>query len=206
MSEDKQPSGNDSQNPRKPGEASGSFNWRVLILFSVALGLLIIAYMNIGDGSNKPLSYQEFDELMKEHKVIMDSPKHKLEIVTSESSFNATIRGYSVTEPLIIQSESAPREVRVRVNMDLHGKEINELVGRSVRYVKSVDIPATEEEELTIAEFRKLARENRIVLSGSDSCPNRLGCNGSGCRNFRVHCLRRASPIRGSQSIEPQAF
>jgi cell division protease FtsH len=172
MSEDNQPSGNDPQNPRKPGEAPGSFNWRVLILFSVALGLLTLAYLNIGGGPRLALSYSEFETLMRENKVVLKNPKMPLEIVTSESSFNAEIVGYSVSEPLVIKKDGAPREVRVRVNLDLNRAEVANLVGSSAQYVNAEDLPvdSTGNEELTLSDLRALARDNRLVLDG----PNKV--------------------------------
>ena len=102
MSENNQPSGGNSNEPRKPGgEAPGSFNWRVLILFSVALGLLTLAYLNIGGGPKQSLSFSEFEKLLSDDKIVLDNSKLPLEIVTSESSFNAVIEGYSVAEPLV---------------------------------------------------------------------------------------------------------
>ncbi|MDA0765250.1 MAG: ATP-dependent zinc metalloprotease FtsH [Verrucomicrobia bacterium] len=172
MSEDNQPSGNDPQNPRKPGEAPGSFNWRVLILFSVALGLLTLAYLNIGGGPRQSLSYSEFETLMRENKVVLDNPKMPLEIVTSESSFNAEIVGYSVSEPLVIKKDGAPREVRVRVNLDMNRDEVANLVGSTAQYVDAADLPvdSTGNDELTLSDLRALVRDNRLILDG----PNKV--------------------------------
>lgn len=169
MSEDKQPSGNDPKDPRKPGEAPGSFNWRVLILFSVALGLLTLAYMNIGSGPKKALSFSQFEQLMKENRVVLDSTKMPLEIVTKESSFNAEIVGYSVPDPLVVRLDDMPKEFRVRVNLDLNGKEVSEILGGSApQYIdaSNLQVATGAPDERSLAALKKLASENLLVLNG----------------------------------------
>lgn len=171
MSEDHQPSGNNSNDPRKPGgEAPGSFNWRVLILFSVALGLLTLAYLNIGGGPKKSLSYSEFETLLVEDKVVRGYAKYPLEIVTPESSFNAVIEGFSVSEPLVKPTNDPPKQIRVRVNLDLNGSEVAKLIGDSAQYVESADLPVVSGvmEELSLADLRSYSNSNRLILTGPD--------------------------------------
>jgi hypothetical protein len=58
-----------NNDPRKPGESGGSVNWRVLILFAIALGLLTLAFFQVGDGAGRMISFSEFRNLMEDGKV-----------------------------------------------------------------------------------------------------------------------------------------
>ena len=85
MAEEHPPNQN-SNEPRKPGESSGGFNWRVLILFAIALGLLAIATTQVGKGAGKLISFAQFKTLLEEGKIIRNEtlPNHRLEVVTRE--------------------------------------------------------------------------------------------------------------------------
>ncbi len=173
---DEQPPDKNPKDPRKPGESGGgSFNWRVLILFAIALGLLTLAYMNIGDGAGKSISYGEFETLMEEGRVIRarDLPNYKLEIVTGESSFSGRIEGYYTKDP-IVKNVGGPQPFRVRVNLEVHDESIRMLLGSRLNTVPDIDVPAgpanaDDIEDDTYPEFEQWAKNFEVVLSGDDA-------------------------------------
>ena len=126
----------DSKDPRKPGE-SGGFNWRFLLLFAMALGLLAIAFANKGNGKGKPISFNQFKKSLEDGKVILGNPRFKLEVVTTEAAFNAQIVGWQQETALF--NLGAPEEFRIRINLDLDGPKLNRLVGSAVETVGADD-------------------------------------------------------------------
>ena len=72
---DEQPPNSEPKDPRKPSE-SGGFNWRVLILFGIALGLLTIALSGAGNSKGKPISFSQFKKSLKEGKITTSSTHH----------------------------------------------------------------------------------------------------------------------------------
>ena len=176
MSDNPPPSGQDPKDPRKQGD-TGSFNWRVLILFGIALGLLTLAFFNVGEGPGKPITFSEFQDRMEQNKVIRGHGKMPLEIVTSESPFNAEIVGYMVDQPLMVDTGDSPREFRVRGPFD----RINELVGAKAIFVAEADLPAAPagSPELTIEKLEALTRHNLIIFKGEQAVRVAPVSNGS---------------------------
>ena len=162
MSDNLPPSGQTPNDSRKQGD-SGSFNWRVLILFGIALGLLTVAYFNAGDSKETPITFSEFKHRLDENKIVRGNPKMPLEILTTESSFNAEIVGYTVDKPLKVPTGDAPKEFRVRGPFE----GISKLVGSKALYIAESDLPAADEgSEMTMADLESLVRENLVVYEG----------------------------------------
>ena len=165
---DERPPNQNSNEPRKPGESSGGFNWRVLILFAVALGLLAIATTQVGKGAGKLISFAQFKTLLEEGKIVRNEslPNHRLEVVTRESSFNAEIVGHSTVET-IVQNDGPPHPFKVRVNLDLDGDKLNELLEGRIRTVPPEEVTAVgDQQDSTFPEFENWVRKLEVVLSG----------------------------------------
>ena len=152
--------------PRKPSE-SGGFNWRVLILFAIALGLLTIALSGAGNGKGESISFSKFKTYLEEGRIITGIDGYKLEVVTNESSFNAQIIGWMTKEPTIRPSSDSPRSFRVRINRDLDGPKLTSLVGSRVRTVAPEDVPP--HEDSSFAEFEQWIRDHEVSLKGGDA-------------------------------------
>lgn len=168
---DEQPPNQGPNDPRKPTESGGGFNWRVLILFAIALGLLFIALSNVGGGEGKPISFSAFKKLMEEGKVITDSdlPNYKLEVVTNESSFNAQIVGFR-TEETMVEADGELEDFKVRINLDLDGPRLTALLGSRVQTVPGTEVKAQDDTaDRTFAEFELWVTDYEVILHGDDA-------------------------------------
>jgi len=197
MSDQQPPSPNE---PRKPGsEPPGSFNWRVLILFAIAIGLLTLAYVGIGDGKGRSISYSRFEQLMAQGKVIQNMSEFPLEVVTRESSFNAEIVGHASEKPVMVP-DGDPRPFRTRVNLDLHGERLNELVGVNAHYIGGDQTPAGPgEETASFAEFESWVLRNEVILEGD----KRLKIAPASTKNREAVLIGYRQP---KSSIGPEAI
>ena len=154
---DEQPPNSEPKDPRKPSE-SGGFNWRVLILFGIALGLLTIALSGAGNSKGKPISFSQFKKSLKEGKIVLGDSRRKLEVVTNESSVNGKIVAWQRDQSNFTLGEAS--EFRVRINLELDGAKLTRLLGSGLEAVAPEDVQAQEEVadlrgSFSFAEFEK---------------------------------------------------
>ena len=144
---------------RNPGDANG-FNWRLVVLLSVAGLILGAAFFNpISNKSSRSMTYADFRQAWDQGRVIVDDPKLPLKVITTDTSFDATITGWLAPELEEIKSDTPRRDFRVLVNFALQREEINELLGSNIRF-QQVDNAAErpiegDVETLSLAELRK---------------------------------------------------
>lgn len=173
---DEQPPNQQNPNERKPGESGGGFNWRVLILFGIALTLLALAVLNVGPKKGSEISFSEFKALMEEGKVVRDPklPHWRLEVITNESSITAKIVGWRTKESLL-QPDGDPHDFRVRVNLELYGEKLTKLLGSRIRTVEPTNVKAVETKdgeqpappkEFSFATFEEWLSNNEVMLEG----------------------------------------
>ncbi|MFM1560938.1 MAG: ATP-dependent zinc metalloprotease FtsH [Roseibacillus sp.] len=169
---DEQPPNQTPNDPNKQGESGGSsFNWRVLILFAIALGLLTIAWANVGKGAGKAISFKQFKQLMEEGRVVRSDSlnQFRLEVVTNESSFNAQIVGFQTKDP-IVHPHGASHPFKVRVNLDLDDAKLKELLGSRIRTVPPTETTAEDDQEdFTFAEFERWVNDYEVILKGESA-------------------------------------
>ena len=168
---DEQPPNPGSKDPQKPGE-TGGFNWRVLILLAVALGLLTIALTGASDGKGRSISFSEFKKEMEEGKIVRNPKlrgKYNLEVVTNESSFNAQIVGWRTKEPTVVPSGD-PEQFYVRINLDLDGERLTSLLGSRVQTVANEDAETPAGQDMvSFAEFEKWVTDYEVILDGEEA-------------------------------------
>jgi len=144
---------------RGPGE-SGGFNWRLLVLLSVALVILGIAFFNpVMSGNSESLSYSAFRKAWDQGRVVVNDPKKPLKVVTSDTSSDATIVGW--VRPEWVKPENPETTVsnfRVLINLDLHNEKLREILGDNIRLEQAPETTPEADpkvETLSLAEFRK---------------------------------------------------
>jgi hypothetical protein len=154
-----QPTPPPSQPNRGPGDAN-AFNWRLLILLGVATMILGAAFLSSGKKTSKNLSYSEFLQAWNQGRVIVDDDKQPLQVVTSDSSPDATITGW--VKPALEKPKKPEIEqsnFQVLVNLDIHGDEIRTMLGDKARIETVADAaelaPAGEIATLKLPDFRK---------------------------------------------------
>ena len=125
-----------SPTPNRSSGDAGGFNWRLLILLSVAALILGLAFFNnpMSDKDVKELSYSEFRTCWDQGRVLIDDAKHPLAVITTDTSYDAKINGFLAPET---QKSDLSKEVvtnfRVIVNLDLQKDEINAMLGDKIR-------------------------------------------------------------------------
>ncbi len=142
---------------RGPGDASG-FNWRLLILLSVALVILGVAFFNPGvmSGSVEQIDYATFRKAWDQGRVITGDEKKRLQVITADSSSYATISGWLAPELVRAEGASPVRKpFQVQLGQD-GSKQVRDLLGDGVRIEQTSSYQAKENTEtLTFADFRK---------------------------------------------------
>jgi len=155
---------NSNQPPHQPNRPSGDangFNWRLLVLLGVASVILGLAFF--GPNMNKTsrtLTYSEFRQAWDQGRIVTDDAKRPLKVVTSDTAYDAVIIGWE-NPPLVKPKEPETKrgDFQVRVNLDLQGDQIRDMLGDEVR-MQQID-PATgspmegDMETLTLAELRR---------------------------------------------------
>ncbi len=156
-------------NPNRPtGDANG-FNWRLLGLLSLAMVVLSVAYFAPGMSKTvKTLSYPEFRQAWDQGRVILDSPKQPLKVVTSDTAYDAKITGWVAPK---LEAPKDPQinksEFRVLVNLSLQGDKIREMLGDNIRMQQIANatespIEGDNVETLSLAEFSKALALSQI--------------------------------------------
>jgi cell division protease FtsH len=171
MSEQPNSTPPNNNNPQRSSGDTGGFNWRLLILLSVATLILGLAFFNnpLANKSAKSLSYSEFRNYWDQGRVVVDDPDHPLKVVTSDASYDAEITGFlnAGLQKSETSKETTP-PFHVLVNLDLQKDEITAMLGDRIRIetqpapVASADNPSPEaaidtanSDALSLAEFRK---------------------------------------------------
>jgi cell division protease FtsH len=148
-------------NPNRPaGDASG-FNWRLLVLLSVAMLILGVAFF--GPAMNKTvksLSYPEFRQAWEQGRVVVGDAKQPFKVVTTDTAYDAKITGW-VTPKLEVPKDAQIQSTtfRVPVNLNLQGEKVREILGDDIRMQQATataDAPVEAEvETLSLAEFSR---------------------------------------------------
>jgi cell division protease FtsH len=118
---------------RNPGEANG-FNWRLLGLLSVATIILGVAFLTNTNKAVSPMTYSQFRQAWDQGRIVVDNSKQPLKVITTDTSFDATISGWVSPEILTPKTEAQKKDFRVLVNFALQRNEINELLGDNIRF------------------------------------------------------------------------
>jgi cell division protease FtsH len=149
-------------NANRPAGDGNSFNWRGLTLFGLAaliLGAALVSSQSTGKVA--ALKYSEFRKKLDQGLVVLDDPSRPLEVVTSDSAYDATISGW--VNPALVEPKNEDKKIetsyfKVPVNLGLQGAEIRELLGNNIRMetkVPELSAPNAAFVDLTLAEFRK---------------------------------------------------
>ena len=145
---------------RPPGE-TGGFNWKLLILLSVAMVFLAFAFMgNDANKAAKSLQYPQFRQAWEQGRVVLNNPEQPLKVVTSDTAYDATISGW-VAPPLTFPKDpqKITTDFRVPVNLSFQSSKITTILGDelSVQPISAAaEQPASGEVEvLSLAQLSK---------------------------------------------------
>ena len=168
-------SDNQSQDPQRPqktpsGPPEKGVNWKVIILFTIALSIIFVAINGAGSGSNKPLKFPEFREALLEGRVLQSAPeknrKYELELVTFAGEGRAELLGYYVEQGLLVKEWEDKKDIKssVQVDIDSISNDLNQSFGEKLTWVNAEPRGMEDAEEIPFAQLRSLLAENRLVL------------------------------------------
>ncbi|NJM38965.1 MAG: hypothetical protein HC845_14495 [Akkermansiaceae bacterium] len=101
-----------SNTPNRPSGDANGFNWRVAGLMGVAAVILGAAYFTnpLASRSAKAMTYSEFQAAWDQQRIVVDTPKQPLKVITTDTSADATISGWFV-EPQAAPKAEDPKKI-----------------------------------------------------------------------------------------------
>lgn len=153
-----------------PGPSEKGVNWKVIILFTIALSIIFVAINGAGSGGNKPLKFPEFREALLEGRVLQTAPKGyrngELELVTFAGETRAELLGVYVKEGALVEKWENQKAVKssVQVDIDSISDDLNQSFGEKLTWVTEVPEEMAAAEEVPFAQLRTLLAENKLVL------------------------------------------
>lgn len=162
---DPQNSGPDKPQKTPPAAPEGGINWKVIILFSIAIAIIFGAFQYGGDAGRKKLTFPEFREAFMDGRVLRTASEKisngELEVLTYAGESRAEIKGMFHPDQILVKEWSSQDDVWVKVRLDVQGDEIEEMFGESLVWK---DGKVTSGEELSFSKFKQAFFENEIVL------------------------------------------
>ncbi len=150
-----------SNNSNRPAGDAGGFNWKLLILLSVAMIFLGYAFLGTEQGkAAKSIQYPQFRQAWEQGRVVLNNPKQPLKVVTSDTAYDATITGWA-NPPLLLPKDPQKKssDFRVPVNLSFQSDKITEILGNELTVqplAAATDKPTEAEAEvLSLAQFAK---------------------------------------------------
>ena len=127
----------------RPSGGENSFNWKGLILLSVAMGLFCLAIWSKGlsETSNK-LNYEEFKELVANDRIHIDksaTPAKLLRLVQKDGSAKQFVTGWYEVEKPEENAGSKYRELSVPVILEYVGDDLKEIL--AAKNLQISDLP-----------------------------------------------------------------
>jgi len=145
------------QSNRPTGDANG-FNWRLLVLLSVASVILGLAFFSPNMGkSTRTLTYAQFRQAWDQGRIVTDDAKRPLKVVTSDTAYDAVIVGWE-NPPLVEPKDAVKKrsDFQVRVNFDVQSDVIKSLLDQGLQLQQPTETPLDGDvETLSLPEFRK---------------------------------------------------
>ncbi|MBT8037427.1 MAG: ATP-dependent zinc metalloprotease FtsH [Verrucomicrobiae bacterium] len=156
----------------KPG-----VNWRVLILMTIALGILFMAWQSSGFGKPKRLSYTEFRDYVDSGKIIADQNLPKREKGFPDDRFKLKKSGESAAvpkisgffyknDPWVVDQTKAPQQAfRIPINTNLHDDALKSIQSRHPIALRLVaELPGDGDGELlTLTDLRRMLARGEII-------------------------------------------
>ncbi|MCB1228872.1 MAG: ATP-dependent zinc metalloprotease FtsH [Verrucomicrobiae bacterium] len=109
---------NDRDPDRQNGGGEGGFNWKGIVLLSIALGLFALAIMARSNSSGAvEKSYQAFKEMVAQGKIQIDeksNPPHVLQIVQRDNSKKQYISGWFEVDEKDVAKNNGEKYARFR--------------------------------------------------------------------------------------------
>lgn len=150
---------------KKPGSEPNS-NWRVFLLFGLAVTIIVLAFTMSNDGSVKKIAWPKFQEFLRNDQVVMGDKKKPLQVVESGGPSGSVIKGYYLEKPPKGKWVEG-KMFQVPVSLAVTRESLADLVGDLAVYEEGTQ---AEGEVMSFKEFKSLMWKNAIVMGdGADS-------------------------------------
>jgi len=170
MSEQQPPESPNSNKSSQGSSPEGGVNWKVIILFSIAIAIIYFAFLSDKNGDNKTLTFPEFREAFLEGRILQttadDFKKGKLELVTFSGETRAEVTGvFSESEVLVDEwSDQKPIKATVQLDIDTLTSELYQTFGEKLEWVDALPEDAAKSELVPFSKLKGLLAENKLVL------------------------------------------
>ncbi len=179
----------------QPPQAKGP-NWRVMILFSLALGVLIMAYMSSTEKDGKKIDFAQFRNALEKEQVLIDpmllpsvkdkepadqvkalkelklTPESRLKFVTKETTTSGQVKGFmDTTEYRDLSKTPELQKFRVAIDISLDEREVDRLRREhSVPLILSPErINAADYKNITLKELRTWVAKGEVEFTGENA-------------------------------------
>lgn len=169
MSEQQSPETPGSKKPGQPPSDKG-VNWKVIILFTIALSIIFVAINEASDSDRETLKFTEFREALLEGRILQntsdDYKNGKLELVTFTGEARAEITGkFSGDMVLVKQWEDlTPIKAVVQVDIDSISNDLDESFGEKLNWVDKIPQQDEMSQEVPFSQIKTLLAGNKLVL------------------------------------------
>lgn len=152
------------QSSKKPAGNEPNSNWRVFLLFGLAVTVLILAFSMKNEGRERKVAWPKFQELLRNDQVVMDDEKTPLQVTESGGTSGlAVISGYYLEQPPADKWVEGEK-FRVPISLSVVNESLSKLVEGQVRFEKG-ELP-TDGVEKRFEDFKSLLWQNAVVLDG----------------------------------------
>lgn len=164
----KDPSNSPRSQKTPPTPPEKGVNWKVIILFTIALSIIFLAIKGAGSGNRKILRFPEFRQALLEGRVLQTSPKDykddKLELVTFAGEGRAELLGAFVENGSLVKEWEEKQSIKSSVQVDVDGETLTQTFGEKLKWIEKEPEEMAGAKEVPFGEMRTLLSENRLVL------------------------------------------
>lgn len=150
-------------------------NWRVIILFTIAIAIIYFAFMSDQSGKDKTLTFPEFREAFLEGRILQttadDFKKGQLELVTYSGETRAEVKGFFHDSDILVEewSERNPIKSSIQLDIDTLTSELYQTFGEKLEWVEEQPVGAEGSELVPFSKLKGLLAENKLVLGPDQS-------------------------------------
>ncbi|WP_018970710.1 ATP-dependent zinc metalloprotease FtsH [Rubritalea marina] len=196
MSEEQPPQEDPKQNPPRNGQPSPPKgpNWRVMVLFSIALGVLVLAYFSTNEPKGKEIDFGQFRRALESEKILLNpmaipavyeagdqaqkaqalkdlklTADSGLKFVTKDSTTSGQVKGFlDVAEYRDMSDKPKLQRFRVAIDTSLDESFVSDLRDQYTLPLVAVDqLPTSNDAEVaTLKQLRKWLAMSEVVSSG----------------------------------------
>lgn len=150
-------------------------NWKVIILFTIAIAIIYFAFMSDQSGKHKTLTFPEFREAFLEGRILQttadDFKKGQLELVTYSGETRAEVKGFFHDSDILVEewNERKPIKSSIQLDIDTLTSELYQTFGEKLEWVEEQPAGAEGSELVPFSKLKELLAENKLVLGPDQS-------------------------------------